>query len=97
MAPSYGTGDSWPTTIGLEYAIACDSTDASFGHLSSFSGTFSANSSREFKTKVETKKERIKRIAAEKMYASWITYQEKTMTIRLTKQVCKPRHLLRYR
>jgi hypothetical protein len=44
--------------------------------------------------KIETKKERIKRIATEKMLASWKTFNEKTKTIIKIKQVCKPKHKL---
>lgn len=42
--------------------------------------------------KVETKKERIKRIAIEKMLASWKMHNQKTQTIIEIKQICKPRH-----
>lgn len=46
--------------------------------------------------KKETKKEAIGRIAKEKMYASWKMYNEKTITIREIKQVCKPRHQVNF-
>lgn len=42
--------------------------------------------------KVETKKERIKRIATEKMFASWNMHNKKTEHIIEIIQVCKPRH-----
>lgn len=42
--------------------------------------------------KVETKKERIKRIAIEKMHASWKKYNQKTPTTIEIKQICKPIH-----
>ena len=37
-------------------------------------------------------KEKIKRIAKEKMFASWKTYNQKTEKILDIKQICKPRH-----
>jgi len=43
---------------------------------------------------VETKKERIARIAKYKMLASWKTYNQKTEKIIKMKQICKPRHRL---
>lgn len=43
--------------------------------------------------KVETKKERIKRIAKEKMYASWKTFNQRTPTIIEIIQICKPKHI----
>ena len=43
----------------------------------------------------EPKKEKIKRIAKEKMYASWKTINRKTETINIVKQICKPRHQMR--
>ncbi len=42
--------------------------------------------------KVETKKERIKRIAKEKMFASWKSFNQKTEKIIEIKQICKPQH-----
>ena len=42
--------------------------------------------------KVETKKERTKIIAAEKMLASWKTYNQKTPTVIELKQICKHQH-----
>lgn len=42
--------------------------------------------------KVESKKDRIARIAKEKMLASHKTYNQKTPTIKHIKQVCKPAH-----
>jgi len=42
--------------------------------------------------KKETKKEKIKRVAKEKMLASWKTYNQKTEKILEVKQICKPRH-----
>lgn len=42
--------------------------------------------------KQETKKEKIKRVAKEKMFASWKTYNQKTEKILEVKQICKPRH-----
>lgn len=44
--------------------------------------------------KQETKKEKIKRLAKEKMYASWKTIDRKTSTINEIKQICKPRHTI---
>lgn len=41
---------------------------------------------------IETKKERQKRIANEKMYASWKLYNLKTISIQEIKQLCKPMH-----
>jgi hypothetical protein len=40
----------------------------------------------------ETKKERVKRVAAEKMHASWKLHNQKTEKILVVKQICKPRH-----
>lgn len=40
--------------------------------------------------KQETKKERIKRIAKEKMLASWKLHNDVTLTIIKIKQYCKP-------
>lgn len=42
--------------------------------------------------KVETKKQRIKRLAKEKMLASWKTYNQKTPYVIDIKQLCKPQH-----
>lgn len=46
--------------------------------------------------KAETKKEREKRIASEKMLASWKIYNQKTPTIIEVKQICKPQHFIKY-
>jgi hypothetical protein len=46
--------------------------------------------------KVETKRERIKRVAKERMYASWKTYNDKTETIKEIKQICRPQHKLNH-
>ncbi len=45
---------------------------------------------------VETKQQRIDRIATEKMLASWKTYNEKTRNVKEIKQICKPRHRVRF-
>lgn len=45
--------------------------------------------------KYETKKEKIKRVAKEKMFASWKTYNQKTEKILEVKQICKPRHKIK--
>jgi hypothetical protein len=42
----------------------------------------------------ETKKQRITRIAKEKMFASWKTHNQKTEKINKIIQVCKPKHKL---
>ncbi len=42
--------------------------------------------------KKETKKERQKRIAMERMLASWKTFNKKTPTKIEIKQICKPSH-----
>ncbi len=42
--------------------------------------------------KRETKKEKTKRVAEEKMFASWKVYNQKTESIIEIKQICKPRH-----
>jgi len=42
--------------------------------------------------KIESKKAKIKRIAKEKMFASWKVYNQKTTNIIEIKQICKPRH-----
>lgn len=42
--------------------------------------------------KKETKKERIARVAKEKMYASWKMFNQKTLGIIQVKQFAKPRH-----
>ena len=34
------------------------------------------------------------RIARQKMYASWKVYNDKTITVKEIKQICKPRHRL---
>ena len=59
------------------------------------SNTVYANSFYQTQRKTETKKERIKRIAKEKMFASWKTYNQKTESIIEIKQVCKPKHKLK--
>lgn len=43
--------------------------------------------------KVETKKQRIARLAKEKMLASWNMHHQNTPTIIEVIQICKPRHL----
>lgn len=43
--------------------------------------------------KKETKKQKIARIAKEKMYASWKTFNDKGRNIIQVKQICKPRHM----
>ncbi len=43
--------------------------------------------------KKETKQEKIKRIAIERMYASRKTYNQRTTSQIEIKQLCKPRHL----
>lgn len=44
------------------------------------------------RVKKETKKEKVARLAKEKMHSSWKTYNEKTFQIKTILQVCKPRH-----
>ena len=44
--------------------------------------------------KVETKQERIKRVAKEKMLASFNLYNKKTLNIIEVIQICKPKHKL---
>jgi hypothetical protein len=46
--------------------------------------------------KKETKKERVSRIATEKMLASRHVFDQKTMTVKNYKQICKPRHRLHH-
>ncbi len=46
--------------------------------------------------KKETVKEKQKRITTEKMYASWNLFNLKTETIKIIKQLVKPRHKLNY-
>lgn len=46
--------------------------------------------------KIETKKEKEDRIAKERMFASWKTYNDKTETIKEIKQICKPRHKINH-
>lgn len=70
----------------LSYADSHDSTSATY---SVNIVTFKPNSSIR---KHETKKEKTKRIAKEKMFASWKTYNQKTEKILDIKQICKPRH-----
>ncbi len=43
-------------------------------------------------TKLESKEERIKRIAKAKMFASWKLYNERTESIIKPIQICKARH-----
>lgn len=69
-------------------------------HISTFRGTniYYANGIGYIKPKkVETKKERIQRIAKEKMFASWKLFNQKTPTVIEIKQFCKPRHNLNIR
>ena len=54
------------------------------------------DSYRTIKQEEETEKEKIARIAKEKMYASWKTYNDRTTTIKDVKQICKPRHRVNY-
>ena len=44
----------------------------------------------------ETKEAKKARIAREKMFASWKTYNDKTMTVKEIKQVCRPQHRVNY-
>lgn len=44
--------------------------------------------------KVETKQERVKRVAKEKMKASFNLYNKKTLNIIEVIQICKPKHKL---
>lgn len=70
--------------------------------LNPFAGTISAAGSSicvrlstpKSNPKPETKKEKIARIAKEKMYASWKTFQQNHISIIQVKQICKPRHKL---
>jgi hypothetical protein len=45
---------------------------------------------------IETKKQRIERLAREKMFASWKVHNDKTMTIKEVIQICKPQHKLNH-
>jgi len=45
----------------------------------------------------ETKKDRTKRVAKEKMYASWNTFNNRSPSVRSISQVCKPRHYIHKR
>ena len=47
--------------------------------------------------KKETKKQKQKRIAKERMLASWKTYNDKTPTVKVVKQICKPIHRMKYK
>jgi len=42
--------------------------------------------------KKETKKQRISRIAKEKMLSSWNSFNQKTLNIKEIKQICKPKN-----
>ena len=44
----------------------------------------------------ETKEAKKIRIAREKMFASWKVYNDKTITVKEIKQICKPRHRLNH-
>lgn len=57
---------------------------------------YRASVSVETKKVVETKKQRVARIAKEKMLASWKKENFKTDKIKQVIQVCKPQHKLNY-
>ena len=42
--------------------------------------------------KTESKKDKIRRIAKAKMFASWKTYDQKNRYVIQVKQLCKPQH-----
>ncbi len=79
MAPSYAdytVTQVTPITGALYYA----------------DGSYWYEYSQPVQQKQETKKERVKRVAAEKMHASWKLHNQKTEKILVMKQICKPRH-----
>lgn len=73
----------------LDNLVYADSRDLASVRYTVNIATLQPNSSVK---KYETKKEKIKRIAKEKMFASWKTYNQKTEKILDIKQICKPRH-----
>jgi hypothetical protein len=94
MAPVYiYQGDSTPTNLNLTTA---EPTTASSQNSNAWDMQIRRWSNEVFrKMDKETKKEREKRIAKEKMYASWKTHNqreaEKPKVFQI-KQICKPRH-----
>lgn len=79
MAPSYG---DYTVTQITSTQPTCTYSNSSFYYSYSVP----------VQQKQETKKERIKRVAAEKMHASWKLHNQKTEKILVVKQICKPRH-----
>ena len=81
MAPSWGTGDSMITYTGYE-TYASDSY---------YVGQYRTKNYHKV-VKKETKKERTIRISKEKMLASRMVFNQKSMSIIQVKQFAKPRH-----
>ena len=99
MAPLYGHSNPTITENVTYVDPSATSTITEFGFRNPFLQTvdrYCHSNSFVSSTKVETKKERIKRIAKEKMYASWKTYNDRTVTIKEIKQICKPMHKINH-
>ena len=106
MAPGfYLTQPTFPINLQRVEPTYSNSSDVTYINLTTVNGQYvdpweyqMRVHSREVKKKLaeEPKKEKIKRIAKEKMYASWKTIDRKTETINIVKQICKPRHQMRH-
>ena len=87
--PLYYNYFYYPTLWGT----SCSSNDYDVSY--SYNTTYIPGISNGYsKKKEETKKEKIQRVAKEKMLASWKTYNEKTLKIIDVKNLCKPQHRL---
>jgi hypothetical protein len=92
MAPSWPTdSDLTPTNIyGMGRTMSVISTSS--GLISTYS-YYSYQRYEEFK-KPETDKDKRDRISLEKLKASQKVYNDRTPTIKIIKQMCKPQHRL---
>jgi hypothetical protein len=94
MAPGFYITQGTPTGLEVQPTYATESTFNVNGQRLDYWDYQMRVHSYEVKKKfaAEPKKEKIKRVAKEKMYASWKTIDRKTETINIVKQICKPRH-----
>lgn len=83
--------------ISLENAIPTSSSSTDVTPIRINSGYYWQRSVQvETRPKPETKKQRIARVAKERMLSSWNKHHDKTMTIKKVIQVCKPNHRINH-
>ncbi len=97
MAPSFCHANSpgCPTVVDFSNCIPTDSS--SYYSKNFYFKTYCYGANFSTKKRKETKKEKIARIAKEKMHASWKTQDQISSNLFKLKQLCKPQFRIHLR